>query len=117
MSRLISKNKKCWIDIMMVEELGLIETDESPVKNAVVTFFSFICFGVIPILPFIVASIFGRNADGLFAASIALTAFSLCVLGFVKVIFTGRNLFLSVLETLLIGAFSAAVSWLIGYLL
>lgn len=54
MSKLISKNKKCWIDIMMVEELGLIETDESPIKNAIVTFISFVCFGVIPILPFIV---------------------------------------------------------------
>jgi VIT1/CCC1 family predicted Fe2+/Mn2+ transporter len=55
MSELISKNKEVWIDIMMIEELGLIESDENPIKNAVVTFLSFILFGVIPVLPFVVA--------------------------------------------------------------
>jgi VIT1/CCC1 family predicted Fe2+/Mn2+ transporter len=88
MSELISKNKDVWIDIMMIEELGLVESDENPIKNAIVTFLSFIFFGVIPVLPFVVAAITNKS-DGVFLASIILTAVSLVVLGGVKVIFTG----------------------------
>lgn len=88
MSELISKNKDVWIDIMMIEELGLVESDENPIKNAIVTFFSFVFFGVIPVLPFVVAAITNKS-DGVFLASIILTAVSLVVLGGVKVIFTG----------------------------
>jgi len=87
MSELISKKKEVWIDIMMVEELGLIESDENPIKNAIVTFFSFVCFGSIPVLPFVVARIAGKE-EGVFLASMVLTGFSLCLLGCVKVIFT-----------------------------
>ena len=71
----------------MVEELGLIEPDESPVKNALVTFFAFLCFGIIPILPFIVAAVENKT-DGVFLASIILTGVSLCFLGIAKVVFT-----------------------------
>jgi len=88
MSELISKNKDVWIDIMMIEELGLVESDENPIKNAIVTFLSFVFFGVIPVLPFVVAAITNKS-DGVFLASIILTAVSLVVLGGVKVIFTG----------------------------
>lgn len=45
MSDTISKNKDSWVDIMMVEELGIIIGDESPIKNALTTFFSFMIFG------------------------------------------------------------------------
>lgn len=57
MSETLSRHKTTWVDVMMTEELGLIETDESPVKNALVTFMAFILFGLIPLLPFIVAKI------------------------------------------------------------
>ena len=116
MSELISKNKNVWIDIMMVEELGLIESDENPIKNALVTFFAFVFFGVIPILPFIVAQI-TEKSDGVFLASLILTGISLTILGVIKVIFTGKNVITSVVETVLVGSFAAFVSWGIGALL
>ncbi len=47
---------------MMSEELGITGEDESPLKNASVTFFSFLFFGIIPLLPFIVAKI-AKSAD------------------------------------------------------
>jgi VIT1/CCC1 family predicted Fe2+/Mn2+ transporter len=40
---------------MMVEELGIMHSDEDPVKNALVTFFSFLIFGFMPVLPYLVA--------------------------------------------------------------
>lgn len=44
----LAKNKKVWIDVMMVEELGLMSVDENPVKDALVTFVSFLFFGIMP---------------------------------------------------------------------
>jgi len=44
----LAKNKKVWIDVMMVEELGLMSVDENPIKDALVTFISFLFFGVMP---------------------------------------------------------------------
>lgn len=55
---IFSKNKKVWVDIMMVEELGLLPIDEDPIKNAIVTFTAFVSFGLIPLLPFIIFEVF-----------------------------------------------------------
>lgn len=41
--------------MMMVEELGLSSDDENPFINSLVTFFAFGIFGLMPLLPFIVA--------------------------------------------------------------
>lgn len=55
---ILAINKKAFIDIMMIEELGLLEGEESSIQNALVTFFSFACFGFIPIAPYVFAEIF-----------------------------------------------------------
>lgn len=44
----MSKYKEAWINIMMIEELELGGTEENPIKNALVTFISFILFGLVP---------------------------------------------------------------------
>ena len=113
MSETIAKSKKAWVEIMMVEELGLVDSDESPAKNGIVTFIAFMVFGIIPLLPFRVAKISGLEY-GLFVASTVLTA-SLC--------FSWGSLRFCLLrgpgmcqgETLLIGAFVAAATYLIDW--
>jgi len=57
MAEILAKNKQAWVDIMMVEELGLLPSDESPIKGSLVMFFSFALFGLVPLLPFIVFAI------------------------------------------------------------
>jgi len=52
---IISKDKKAWVDTMMVEELGIMQSDESPVANAIATFISFAAFGFLPISAYVVA--------------------------------------------------------------
>lgn len=112
---LLSKNKKAWVDIMMVEELGLLPADENPVMNAFVTFCAFGVFGLMPLLPFIIAQIAGiDDADEFFYISTGVTAFFLFLLGFTKSFFTFSKWWLSGLETLLIGVIAAGASFLIG---
>lgn len=83
MVKLLSKNHKVWVDVMMVEELGLIPDEESPVKNAIVTFCSFCLFGIIPLLPYIIGKI-ASSENGLFYWSIGLTCVALWSLGIAK---------------------------------
>ena len=47
-TKILSKYKDAWLDIMMLEELELGGDEESPIKNALVTFLSFELFGLVP---------------------------------------------------------------------
>lgn len=112
----ISKNREAFVSIMMIEELGMISSEEHPMKGALVTFFSFIFFGFLPLLPFVVAKISGLE-DSLFLVSTVLTAFSLISLGILKTSFTQGKWYLQGFETLMVGAIAAGASYLIGYLM
>lgn len=112
---IISKNKKAWVDIMMVEELGLMPSEENPVKNAIVTFIAFALFGLVPLIPFIVIEIASiKPGDELFYISTAMTILFLFILGFTKSMFTFSKWWISGLETLTVGVIAAGSSFLIG---
>lgn len=117
MTQILAKNKKAWVDVMMVEELGIIEENDDPLKNGLVTFFSFIICGIFPLLPFIIGLAFDTTVNTLFFISIGVTGITLFGLGAVKTRFTGVNPLKSGGETLVIGAIAAAAAFLIGYLL
>lgn len=114
---IISKNKKAWVDIMMVEELGIIEENESPMKNALVTFISFLVFGFIPVFVYVIAKFTPGIAENTFLIACILTGLTLFILGALKVKITGKNWFLSGLEMLVVGGIAAAAAYLIGVLL
>ena len=44
----LAKHKEIFIDIMMLEELGLMESNDNPLKNGLVMFLSFFIFGSVP---------------------------------------------------------------------
>lgn len=113
----VSKHEKAWIDIMMVEELGIVESDESPVKNALVTFFSFAAFGFVPILAYVLSLWLGLFTDSTFLVACILTGITLFTLGALKVKVTGRNWAYSGAEMLLIGGIASAAAYLVGFLL
>mmetsp|Transcript_9580 Transcript_9580/g.1518 ORF Transcript_9580/g.1518 Transcript_9580/m.1518 type:complete len:125 (-) Transcript_9580:174-548(-) len=113
MVNILAKNEEAWVDIMMVEELGLITDDENPMKNAFVTFFAFCIFGIIPLASYIIGAIFDFS-DHLFLASLILTGMALWSLGFIKSKFTARHWFQSGLETFTVGVIAAGASFLIG---
>ena len=112
MANTISKSKKAWVEVMMLEELGLIEMDDSPGKNAVITFIAFVGFGILPLLPYCANQADDRNV---FWVSIALTGFALSFLGFVKSFFADTHWFKSCFETLALGGFAAGIAYLIGW--
>jgi VIT1/CCC1 family predicted Fe2+/Mn2+ transporter len=113
---IMEKNKKAFVDLMMVEELGILQDEESPIKNALVTFGSFILFGFIPLLAFVLAIFFGIVLNMLLVA-IILTALTLFALGALKTYVTGKNWFLSGLEMLVVGGIASGAAYLIGYAL
>jgi vacuolar iron transporter family protein len=112
----MSTNKKAFVDIMMVEELSIFESKENPLKNALATFISFITFGFVPLLIFVLGTLFGFQGAFFLFASI-LTGLTLFSLGALKTKFTGRNWFTSGLEMLLVGSLAACAAYVIGFLL
>ena len=112
----IAKHKEAFVNIMMIEELGLVGGEDHPAKGALVTFCSFLFFGFVPLLPFVVAKISGLE-DSLFIVSTVLTGFSLFSLGVMKTIFTMGRWYFQGLETLMVGAIAAGASYIIGYLM
>ena len=46
---------------MMLEELGLVVDDSNPFWNGVVTLISFIAFGFLPLVPYVISA--GINQD------------------------------------------------------
>jgi VIT1/CCC1 family predicted Fe2+/Mn2+ transporter len=112
-----SKHEKAWVDVMMVEELGIVESDESPLKNALVTFFSFLIFGFIPILAYVASLSFGLFASSTFLVACVLTGITLFALGALKTRVTGKNWTYSGFEMLIIGGLAASAAYGIGYAL
>ncbi len=114
---IFSKHKETWISVMMVEELGILEDDESPIKNALVTFFSFLIFGFIPLIAYVVSTFIPGMKELTFILACILTGIILFVLGALKVKVTEKNWFKSGLEMLIVGGVAAIAAFLIGKLL
>ncbi len=102
----------------MAEELGIIETDESPIKNGVATFLSFAVFGFVPLITYVIAQLvpyLSTNPNMSFLLACILTGLTLFVLGSLKVKVTGKNFVRSGLEMLSLGGIAAAAAYGIGF--
>mmetsp|Transcript_916 Transcript_916/g.1043 ORF Transcript_916/g.1043 Transcript_916/m.1043 type:complete len:152 (-) Transcript_916:58-513(-) len=116
------KYNDIFVDTMMVEELGIMPPgDENPMMNGVVTFFSFLTFGVIPLLVYIAAlGISGKSkaaVDGVFGLAIALTLLTLFGLGALSSFFGSQSWWSAGLLVSLNGAAAAGAAFLIGWFL
>ena len=87
---IISKDPDMFVEFMLVDELGLNPEDEngSPEKQGLVMFFSFLMFGAVPLIAYIIARLADSSSDGgldaNFAISCAMTALTLFILGLFK---------------------------------
>lgn len=115
--KIISKNKKVWVDVMMVEELGILESDESPVKSAIATFLSFVFFAFIPLIAYVFSSMIPVFAKNTFLAACIMAGATLFTLGAIKTKITGKNWIRSGIEMLAVGGIAAGAAFLVGLLL
>ncbi len=111
---IISKDKKVWVDVMMVEELGIIESDESPFMNGVATFVAFCVFGFVPLGAYVVSLSAKDLQPYTFTSACVLTGITLFALGAIKTRVTGRNWLVSGLETFAVGGVAALAAYGIG---
>lgn len=111
---ILSKHKKAWVDVMMIEELGIVESDESPVKNGIVTFFSFAIFGFIPLAAYLAARLIPVIQSFTFVTACILTGATLFTLGALKVKVTGKRWYYSGLEMFVVGGIAAFAAYIIG---
>lgn len=116
MVSILSKYKKVWVDVMMLEELGIIENKNSPFRNGLATFISFVVFGFVPLISYILMLIFNLNFNTFIIAGF-LTGITLFILGALKAKITGRKWFVSGLEMFIVGGIAATAAYLIGNIL
>jgi len=113
----IARHRRAWADIMMVEELGILQSAESPLANAAVTFASFCVFGFVPLVAHVASFALPALRPYAFAASCGMTATTLFALGAIKVRITGRPWLRSGLEMLLVSGLAAAAAYGVGFVL
>jgi VIT1/CCC1 family predicted Fe2+/Mn2+ transporter len=122
---MMSKNKKAFLDIMMVEELGILphDPDEAPWKSALTTFFAFIFFGAIPLIVYVVGVSVALDSNepassskgtSVWLIACAFVLITLFILGAIQSRFSHQPWWKSGLFIALTGAISAAISYGIG---
>jgi len=109
------KNESYWTDFMMNHELEVPDpTDESPFKTGFATFVSFLFFGFVPLIPFVVFGSFDPQTVFQFSAGGAFVA--LVLLGVLRWRAIDMSLTKSVVEVVLIGGVAASIAFFVGSL-
>jgi VIT1/CCC1 family predicted Fe2+/Mn2+ transporter len=111
MAAILARNPEMMADFMMQYEIGLADpTDDVPWLNGLVTFGSFVAFGIVPLLPYIA----GGSGNPTFAASCIGSVLALTVLGLLRWRVSTEPMHRSVGETLLVGGACAVVAFGVG---
>lgn len=104
----IQSNPKKWVDFMMRFELGLEKPDPRRIVFSPLTIgLAYVFGGLVPLLPYMFLK---HVQQGLFF-SIIITLIALLCFGAFKGHFTGRKIWRSALQTMVIGATAAAAAF------
>lgn len=110
----VTSSEKLWLETMMWEEHGLSpEETKMPVLHGSVTFVSFLIFGSIPVLPYLI----NVPHDLRFKVAIVSTLIALAILGVIRAWVTKQRWILGVFEILALGGVSAFAAYGVGALL
>lgn len=110
----ITEDRDRWVDIMMKEELEMVEEHKSPFKMGLVTFVSFVVVGFIPLLIYVYGYSAHVHIDNAFTIACVLTSLAFIGVGWLKAVVTQTNRWKGVLETLVLGASAAILSYWVG---
>ena len=107
-------NEEHWVDFMMLHKLELTDSrSENPIYTGLATFLSFLLFGAIPLLPFIIFA--GSTSVGfLFELSIFSTLAALIALGLLKWKIIGTKLLPSLFEVIVVGGAASIIAFAVG---
>lgn len=110
---IITSDRTVWVDMMMAEEHGLTrQASSKPLMHGFVTFLSFIVFGAIPILPYVIP-FFQQN----FIVAASSTFIAMLFLGILRSYVTRERLLRGALEVLGVGLITAVIAYSVGVLL
>ena len=114
----ITDDKDRWVDVMMKEELEMSEETKSPITMGAVTFLSFLFFGFIPLITYVLSyfDILEKNTD-LFLISSIMTGLVFILIGYLKALVNQISTLRSVSETLFLGGTAASLSYFVGNIL
>jgi VIT1/CCC1 family predicted Fe2+/Mn2+ transporter len=117
---IISKYKDIIADHKLTMRQGLLPPDpgDSPLKNGLVTFISFLCFGSLPLLSYLVLSPFTNNKDYKFTGACLVTLLALILLGVAKAGVSGQKYLNSAAVVVFNGGIAAAayaISYILNY--
>lgn len=110
----ITSDPDVWLKTMMTDELGFAEAPPKPGINGLVMCAAFVAGSLMPTLPYFFTA---SSPRFMFMASLGAASIALLLAGGFKTRFTKRNIFLSALETFLVGALAAGGSYGIGVLI
>lgn len=106
-------NESYWVSFMMNDELQMPNPEkENDLLMALATFFAFLFFGLIPLLPYLVL----RDSPNVFFLSLASTMTALVTLGLFRWKVTRQQIVRSLVETLFLGGLAALVAYAVGTL-
>jgi vacuolar iron transporter family protein len=112
---LISTNKQAFVNIMMLEELGLVVIDDVlALKCGLATLISFMILGALPAIPYFISYGFTRSNAPQTIPVMIIGAIELFSLGVTKASMIGLNPIKSGLETLILGAVITAIGYGVG---
>lgn len=114
---ILTKKKETAVELMMLAEHGAFEHAGTPATKGLYTFSSFLFFGFVPLVTYVISPFFDFTHDQMFASACLLTGVTLFALGAAKGTVIQRNWFYSGLEMLTIGGGASVVAYVIGYLL
>ena len=104
-----------WADWMMRHELEMEDmSGATPAKDGLVTFLSFLVFGIIPLVPYL--AFWGRDMDAntLFIMASGATVAALLALGFARSLVTRENRFRAMGEVFAVGLVAAVIAFGVG---
>ncbi|GKY87634.1 VIT1/CCC1 transporter family protein [Sinisalibacter aestuarii] len=107
----LAESPRLMADLSLRYDHGMEAPDaHNPAARAWMTFLAFVTFGVIPILPYLIAP----TGSATFLVSLVATAFALILLGLLRWSVSAETALRCVSETLAIGGLSAAVAFAAG---
>lgn len=111
LAAIYATNEEYWLDFMMNSELEMANPEgDKPVLNGISTFISFIVFGSIPLVPYILL----RNEPDIFVISAVSSLGALILLGILRLRVTKESMLRSIGEVVVLGSVAGSIAYFVG---